>query len=79
MSFNLDEFFDGFVEIDRESSFEKISLTTPTCKGVVFFCDENENPVQLLIAGSIRRTVRAKLFSEEIEQNKKRARQFSSW
>ncbi len=66
------ELFDGCIEIEPDTSFETISIITPSSKGVILFTDANDTAVQLLIAANIRRTVRAKLFTEEPQQTKRR-------
>ena len=64
------EIFDSCLEVLPEVRIEKVSLATPTAKGVVLFADENNNPIQLLQACSIRRTIRAKFFTQ-VEPGKK--------
>lgn len=57
--------FDFEIEINPEADFDKISIITPSCKGVILFADGQDNPVQLLTAANIRQTVRAKIFTQD--------------
>lgn len=70
-----EEFFDGSLDIDphlkRDQALAHL-VTLPSCKGVILFADSENRPVQLLIAANIRRTARARLYTEEIESPSKR-------
>lgn len=66
----LDEIFQDRIVIGSDVSFDKISIITPSSRGVILFTDQNDTSVQLLAAADIRRTVRAKLFSQDDLENK---------
>ena len=66
---------DGSLDIDphleRDQALSHL-VALPACKGVILFADSDRRPVQLLIAANIRRTGRARLYTEEIEVHSKR-------
>jgi len=70
-----EELFDGSLDIDpqlqRDQALSHL-VAVPSCKGVILFADSEKRPVQLLIAGNIRRTARARLYTEEAESVSKR-------
>jgi len=70
-----EELFDGSLEIDPklqpDHAFSHL-VALPACKGVVLFADSENRPVQLLIAANIRRTARARLYTEQIPGTSKR-------
>ncbi|MCF7955832.1 MAG: hypothetical protein K9M75_08530 [Phycisphaerae bacterium] len=70
-----EELFDGSLDVDpqleRDQAFSHL-VALPACKGVVLFADSENRPVQLLIAANIRRTARARLYTEEIDTPSKR-------
>lgn len=72
----INDLFDGCVELTDEthSSDEKnIYGPLPTCKGVIFFANSEDIPIQLLLSANIRRAVKSKLQSQETEVRSKRA------
>ncbi len=73
MAADLSEIFESRIDIDPETNFEKVSIITPSCKGVILFTDSEDSPVVLLTGADIRRTVRAKLFHEEEDAKTRRA------
>lgn len=70
-----DDLFDGCLSIDpacqREDIYKELAAL-PACKGVIFFADSENNPIQLLIAANIRRTARSRLIAEETQSSTKR-------
>jgi len=70
-----EDIFDGSLEIDPQLQPDQLVSflrELPACKGVVLFADQDNRPVQLLIAGDIRRTARASLCTEQVETLSKR-------
>ncbi|MCK5000571.1 MAG: hypothetical protein KAS23_13595, partial [Anaerohalosphaera sp.] len=74
----LHELFDDHLEIDAKSlgdadSDSDLLNPLPTCKGVIFFADSNDKPIQVLTAANIRRTAKARLTCPEQTTPTKRA------
>ncbi len=63
-------FFDNHILI--ESSARAVGLKIPNERGVLLFCDENNNPVQLLSAASLRRTAISRLEPSTEEKSSRR-------
>ena len=61
MAIDYGNLFDEFTEVGAGESREEFFADLPNEKGVIVFADERDRPVQLVTAGSIRRTARAKL------------------
>jgi hypothetical protein len=70
-----EELFDGSLDIDpqleREEALSHL-VALPAQKGIVLFADSEDRPVQLLIAANIRRTARARLYTEDTPTPSKR-------
>ena len=64
MNVNFENLFTGSVEFSINDPKETITLL-PTCKGVIFFTDKNNTPIQLIACANIRSMVRAKLLQNE--------------
>jgi len=73
----LQELFDDYIPFDagkQPDSFSEIKSQLPNCRGVVLFASEDDTPIQILIASSIRRSAAAKLSSSlSAEENSKRS------
>lgn len=70
-----EELFDGSLDIDpnlqRNQALAHLAAL-PACKGVILFSDSHGRPVQLLIAANMRRTARARLYTEDVDTPSKR-------
>ena len=69
----FDDLFDNCLRINPAQQAGDALKPLPTCKGVLFFTDDNDRPIQLLIAANIRRTVIYRLLPQAPAASKKRA------
>jgi excinuclease UvrABC nuclease subunit len=69
----FEDFFDDCLQINPTRQTFGALKPLPTCKGVVFFTDDNDAPIQLLVAANIRRTTAYRLFPQGLTTAKKRA------
>ena len=69
----IEELFESRLQINPGFQTIEALKPIPTCKGVLLFTNRENKPIQLLIAANIRRTVRAKLSTENAVTIRKRA------
>ncbi len=68
MNSGFETLFTNCVEFSLNSQ-DTILTHLPTAKGVSFFVDRDDNPIQLLLCSNIRSTVRAKLLGKQKSEN----------
>lgn len=68
MSSSFKSFFDGCIEYSNNEKQSDTLTLLPTCRGVIFFTDQNDQPIQLLSAANIRSTARAKLLKPQEQE-----------
>ncbi len=73
MNSDFETLFTGCVEFSHNSQNTILTLL-PTSKGVSFFVDIDNNPIQLLLCNNIRSTVKTKLFGQPQQDSKSATR-----
>jgi excinuclease UvrABC nuclease subunit len=61
----FDALFDDCLQINLAQQASDVLKPLPTCKGVLLFTDDNNRPIQLLIAANIRRMASCRLFPQK--------------
>ena len=60
-----EELFDSSVALEQHNWTPDALTDIPTCKGVLFFIDDNHQPIQLLQTANLRRAARTKLSQQD--------------
>ncbi|MHC4385415.1 MAG: UvrB/UvrC motif-containing protein [Planctomycetota bacterium] len=71
MNVPYEELFDSSVTLKQNEWTQDALQEIPTCKGVLLFVDQQNQPIQIIQTGNLRRAVCARLLQKQTETSRK--------